>query len=231
MGLFMAELFAYLWFRILGQRPLWVRCYSLLFLGWAAVNMNQVNDVFRTIFPMFHRLPWKMDTGVCAAVFLIAGYYTTKTKLLERTGSLVWFLIPFCTWLSYYFGPRMYGYVNMCDCTYSPGPFFFLVAFLGSASLVFTAFLCKNWKFWEYCGRYSLPMFSAQTFAIYWVLEGIAKVTGQMYIPRHTMPGHKVSLLVSIGAFALMVIFVYPWHVYQKKRAEGVLFLRKTTKK
>lgn len=231
MGLFMAELFAYLWFRILGQRPLWVRCYSLLFLGWAAVNMNQVNDVFRTIFPMFHRLPWKMDTGVCAAVFLIAGYYTTKTKLLEKTGSLVWFLIPFCTWLSYYFGPRIYGYVNMCDCTYSPGPFFFLVAFLGSASLVFTAFLCKNWKFWEYCGRHSLPMFSAQTFAIYWVLEGIAKITGQMYIPRHTMPGHKVSLFVSIGAFALMVIFVYPWHVYQKKRAEGVLFLRKTTKK
>lgn len=214
-ALFMAELISYVWLGLFGQRSLAVRCYGLLFLAWAAMNMNRLNQALRAVFPAVHRLPWKLDTAVCAAVFLIAGYYTAKAKLLERLGSLPWFLIPFCTGLSYFYGPRLYGYVNMCDCIYSPGPFYFLTAFLGIAALLLTAFLCKNQRFWQYCGRYSLPMFSAQTFAIYWVAEGAALATGRAYVPRHDMPSAKAGFLISIAAFALLALFVYPWHLYK----------------
>ena len=233
-GLFMAELISYLWFRLLGHQSPALRCYSLLLLAWAAMNVGKLNTALSTVFPMVHRLPWKIDTGLCAAVFLIAGYYTTKTKLLERLenqGNLSWFLIPFFTWLSYYFGPRLHGYVNICDCAYSPGPYYFLVAFLGSAALVLTAVLCKNWRFWQYCGRYSLPIFSAQTFAIYWVTEWIALATGRVYVPRHGMPNSKIALLITIAAFALLAAFVYPWHLYKTKKTTELPFLRKSTKK
>ncbi len=42
-----------------------------------------------------NRLPWKLDSALCAAVFLIAGYYANRTKLLEKMMPYAGFLIPF----------------------------------------------------------------------------------------------------------------------------------------
>lgn len=221
-GLFMAELIAYLWLRFLGNKPVTVKCYSLMVLAWAAVNVNSFNGFLGTVFPAVHRLPWKIDTGLGAAVFLIAGYYTMKWDLLERLKKAVWFVIPACIWFSYYYGPRQFGYVNICDCIYFPGPYYFPVAFFGIGALLFGAVVCKNWKFWQYCGKYSLPMFAAQTFVIYWVMDGIAMVTGRYYTPMRDVPGSKGCLLIAGVVFLLMALGVYGWNA---------LFLRKYTKK
>lgn len=210
-GLFMAEWISYTWFRIFGKCPLTVKCYSLLALALLAVNIRRI-DVF---LPAMGRLPWKIDTGFGAAVFVIAGYYANQNRIFEKMRPAVWFLIPLCTWFSYYFGPKLSGYVNICDCVYSAAPYYFTAAFLGITALILTADLFKNSRFWQYCGRYSLPLFASQTFAIYLVIEIIAWKTGITYTPMHDIPGDKVSLLISITAFALMVVFVFPWHCYK----------------
>lgn len=216
-GLFMAELISYTWFRLFEKRPLFVRCYSLLLLALLAVNIRKIDPYL----PVMDRLPWKIDTGFGAAVFVIAGYYAAKTNLLEKLRPAATFLIPVCIWFSYYFGPKLFGYVNICDCVYSAAPYYFTAAFLGIAALTLTALLLKNSRFWQYCGRYSLPLFASQTFAIYLVIELIAKITGVTYTPMHDIPGDKVSLLISIAAFALMLLFVYPWHLYKKYREKN----------
>lgn len=214
-ALFSSELLAWVWFRFLGKRSIALRCFSLTLLAWIAINVRRLD------LPVVHHLPWKLDSALCAVIFLIAGYYAAKTKVFDRLWAvgMGWFLIPFTLWLSYYFGPKWYGYVNLCDCVYSPGPYYFLVAFLAIAALFFTAMLCKHSRFWQYCGRYSLPMFSAQTFAIYGINEIIVRATGIAYEPRHSMPG-RLGVLISIAAFALMAAFVFPWHIYKKKKAE-----------
>lgn len=213
-ALFSAEVIAWLWFRFFGQRSASLKCFSLLLLSWMAMSVPRLNQVL----PLVNRLPWKIDTALCAAVFLIAGYYAASINLftwIEHKG-LCWFLLPFTAWLSYYFGPKWYGYVNMCDCIYSPGPYYFLVAFLGISCLFLAAVLCKNSKFWQYCGRYSLPMFSSQTFAIYGITELIERTMGIIYIPRYGIP-NGIAVLISIAAFAIIVILVYPWHRYQTR--------------
>lgn len=221
-GLFMAEFIAWLWFRFLGNKSTTIKCYALAALAWAAVNVNQLNDALGTVFPAVHRLPWKIDTGLGAAVFLIAGYYTTKWKLLEKLKKAAFFLIPAFIWLSYYYGPRQYGYVNMCDCIYFPGPYYFPVAFFGIGALLLTAALCKDWKFWQFCGRNSMPVFAAQTFVIYWLMDGIAMVTGRYYTPMRDVPGSKGCLLMAIAVFGILAAGVYGWQR---------LFLHKSTKK
>lgn len=226
-ALFMAEAIAWFWFRFWGRRSVNEKCFSLLVLAWMAMNVSRLNGA---LLP-FERLPWKIDTGLCGAVFLIAGYYTAKEHLVEKLKDAAYFLIPFCTWLSYYYGPKWYGEVNMCDCIYSPGPYYFLVAFLSITALLLTAFLCKNWRFWQYCGRYSLPMFAAQTFVIYWIVELIELGTGKVYMPMFEMYGIENSLLFSAAVFMLLAVLVYPWHFYKKKAVGKSLFLRKYTKK
>ncbi|MDO4294736.1 MAG: acyltransferase family protein [bacterium] len=213
-GLFMAELFSYTWFRLFGNRSLTAKGYSLVALAFIATHIRAV-DAF---LPM-DRLPWKIDTGFGAAVFVIAGYYATQTKIFEklRPASLV--LIPLGTLLSYYFGPKLFGYVNICDCVYSAAPYYFTAAFLGILPLMLTAQLLKNSRFWQYCGRYSLPLFASQTFAIYLVVEAIAKVTGKLYTPMHDV-GDKLSLAISLAAFALMLLFVLPWHLYKSHKSD-----------
>lgn len=210
-GLFMAEFIAYLWFRLLGDKSITVKCYSLAVLAWAAVNINQLNRILETVFPAVNRLPWKIDTGLGGAVFLIGGYYTTKWNLLDRLKKAVLFLIPACIWLSYYYGPRQYGYVNMCNCIYFPGPYYFPVAFLGIGALLLAAVICKDWVFWQYCGRNSMPMFAAQTFVIYWLMDGIAMVTGRYYTPRRDVPGKIGCLLMTIVVFVVLAAGVYGW--------------------
>ena len=210
-GLFMAELIAYTWFRLFQNRSLLTRCYSLLLLAIIAVNIRKIDPYL----PIMDRLPWKIDTGFGAAIFVIAGCYVTKYRILEKLRPAAGFLIPICIWFSYWFGPKLFGYVNICDCVYSKAPYYFTAAFLGISALTLTALLFKNSRFWQYCGRYSLPLFASQTFAIYLIIEGIAAVTGITYTPMHDIPGDKVSLLISIAAFVLMLLFIYPWHLFK----------------
>lgn len=214
-ALFMAELVAYTWFRVFGQKPWLVRCYSLLALALLAVNIRQIG----LLIPVVERLPWKIDSALCASIFLISGYYANQGQLLERTKPISWFLIPLCIWFSFYFGPQVITYVNMCDCFYNAAPYYFTGAFLGIAALTMTAVLMKRSRFWQFCGRYSLQIFAMQTFAIYLIVELIAVLTGITYKPSENLPGDKASLAVSIAAFALMLLVLYPWHLYKTKRS------------
>ena len=79
-ALFWAELMAWIWFQLAGKRHLLVKCYSVFLLALLAVRIQEINPYL----PVGNRLPWKIDSALCACVFLIAGYWTAKGRLLER---------------------------------------------------------------------------------------------------------------------------------------------------
>ena len=161
-ALFWAELMAWIWFQLAGKRHLLVKCYSVFLLALLAVRIQEINPYL----PVGNRLPWKIDSALCACVFLIAGYWTAKGRLLER---------------------------------------------LRPAALVLAGDFLKKSRLLCFIGRHSLPLFAAQTFAIYLVIEGIAEVTGIAYIPMFEMPGEKACLLITLAALLLMLagLWVY----------------------
>lgn len=213
-ALFLAELFALAWIRTFDHRSLLAKCYSLLLLAVAAVNIRQIFPLL----PIGERLPWKVDSALCASVFVITGYYFNRHNLLERLKPAAWFLIPVCTWLSFWFGPKLSTYVNICDCFYDQAPYYYAAAFTGIAALLFTARCLRGFRFWQFVGRYSMALFTGQTFAIYFLVELHTRLTGVTWIPLETMPGNLTSLALAAASLALMLAFVYPWHLYQQRK-------------
>ena len=203
-GLFAAELFTYVWFLLTRNKNLGIKLLSLCIMAGLAMRMPYLNASLA----FGQRLPWKLDTGLCAAVFLIVGYYLKKWNLFERCKGAEWFLCPFCLWLSYYLGPRIHGYTNICDCTYSPGPYYYMVAILGTAAIYFFAILCRRCHFWQYCGKHSLALLAMQTFLIWIVAEVINTYTGMELEPLR-IPDKGISLAITVAVFMLMVLFLY----------------------
>lgn len=211
-GLFTAELFAYGWFALTRKQNAGIKLLSLVVMAWVAMRMPYVNASLT----FGQRLPWKLDTGLCASVFVIAGYYSTKWNAWKKCQGSEWFLCPFCLWLSYYLGPRLHGYTNICDCAYSPGPYYYMVAILGTASIYFFAILCKKSRFWQFCGRHSLALLAMQTFLIWILAEIINKYSGMELEPLR-IAGKGISLTITIVVFFSMVLIVYFWNCWQKR--------------
>lgn len=225
-ALFMAELFAYGWLRLFGktgscksrfnEKYPAVKWWSLFVLAWIAVLIPR----YIPWIPVVYRLPWKIDSGLCGAVFVLAGYGAEKMGLLEKCRPWAWHLFPVSLCFSYFFGPCLFGHSNICECLYPAAPYYYTAAFSGIGAILMVAVILKKSRFWQFCGRYTLPMFAAQTFAIYFVTEAVSWMTGIVWEPMQQMPGKAGCILITLAAFGLMVIFVLPWHIY-KKRAAG----------
>ncbi|MCD8369726.1 MAG: acyltransferase family protein [Clostridiales bacterium] len=224
-ALFMAELISLLWIRFLGDKSICIRLFSLLALGLAGVSIRMIFPYL----PVGERLPWKLDTALTASVFVIAGYYAGRTNLPERLAPLSSFLIPVSIWLSFYFGPMLSSYVNICDCAYDAAPYYYTAAFLGIAALVLTAYLGRHsclarfrrfWGFWQFCGRYSMPIFVGQTFVIYFLVETIERFTGIRLHPMDVMPNNLASLALAAATLALMLAFIWPWSQWKGRKRD-----------
>ena len=64
-ALFWAELMAWIWFQLAGKRHFLVKCYSVFLLALLAVRIQEINPYL----PVGNRLPWKIDSALCACVF------------------------------------------------------------------------------------------------------------------------------------------------------------------
>ncbi len=215
LALFWAQLIALFWIRNFENRSVLSKCWSLFILAAAAVY---IRGIFPFL-PIGDRLPWKLDTALCAAVFVLAGCYVRRYDVIDRMLPYASFLIPVSIWISYCLGPATNTYINLCDCFYTAPPYFYPAAFAGIAALVLTAKLFQNWRFWQYCGRYSLPMFASHTFVTYFLLELYENSTGVLVKPMELVPGDKFCLAFSIVIFLTLCLLVLPWHLYKKRGA------------
>ena len=222
-ALFFAGLYALVWLRIFDQKHIVTRCYALTVLILAGTYIRLADPLI----PVMERLPWKLDSALCAAVFLIAGYYTNRTKLLEKMMPYAGFLIPFFVALSFFFGPKLSEYVNLCDCRYTAPPYYFGAAFSGIFALLLTAKLAALpavsgsvfSRFWQFCGRRSMLLFSIQSFALYFFVELILRTTGVELKPMEWMPTRLSTFALTAATFGLICLIGWPWDCYKHKRA------------
>ena len=222
-ALFFAGLYALVWLRIFDRKHIVTRCYALTALMLAGTCIRLADPLI----PVMERLPWKLDSALCAAVFLIAGYYTNRTKLLEKMMPYAGFLIPFFVALSFFFGPKLSEYVNLCDCRYTAPPYYFGAAFSGIFALLLTAKLAALpavsgsvfSRFWQFCGRRSMLLFSIQSFALYFFVELILRTTGVELKPMEWMPTRLSTFALTAATFGLICLIGWPWDCYKRKRA------------
>lgn len=220
-ALFFAGLYALIWLRIFDRRSVIVRCYALVLLALAGTYIRLADPLI----PVMERLPWKLDSALCAAVFLIAGYYANREKLIEKMTPYSGFLIPFFTLLSFYLGPALSDYVNLCDCRYTALPYYFGAAFSGIFALLLTARIlsCPALnaslfsRFWQFCGRRSMLLFSIQSFALYFFVELILRTTGVELKPMEWMPTRLSTFALTAATFALICLIGWPWDCYKRR--------------
>lgn len=221
-ALFFAGLHAFLWLRIFDDRSLTIRCYALFFLAFAGTYIRLADPLI----PVMNRLPWKLDSALCAAVFLLAGYYSNQAKLLEKMQPYAAFFIPFFALLSFFFGPKLSEYVNLCDCRYTAMPYYFSAAFSGTFALLLTAKILARpvfqetafSRFWQFCGRRSMFLFSIQSFALYFFVEIILRITGIELKPMEWMPTRLSTLALTLATFALISLLGWLWDRYQTRK-------------
>ncbi|MCC8061267.1 MAG: acyltransferase family protein [Clostridiales bacterium] len=210
-ALFFAELITWGWFRCFSEKSAVVKGWSLLILALIAVNISRINPYL----PIGQRLPWKLDTALCAAVFVIAGVYAARTDLFGRLAPLAPFLVPLFVWLSYYLGPCLITYVNICDCVYNDAAYYFAGAFIGSAALILAAWWSPSlpcrpfFAFWQFCGRNSLQIFVAHTFVTWIYAEIFTALTGIELVPAERMPGRLSCLLLSLAVLLTIAAFLW----------------------
>lgn len=212
--LFFAEVIFYLWYKIFRRAHPLIKFYSVIVLAWAAMKVPAVNQMF---FSSMGRMPWKIDAALGAAVFMIAGYYAQKYDVLGRLSRFYLFLMPLFVYANYILGPAAYGYVNVCDCVYSPWLYYYSASFLGTFAVCLTAVQLKHWRFWQFVGHYSLPLFAAQTLFIYLVIETIYHFTGVWQDP---VTSDKMALAIAVAAFILMLLVIWPYHLWKTGRAK-----------
>lgn len=202
-----------------------IKWCSVLILALAALHIQKIYPWL----PIGNRLPWKMDTALCAVVFVIAGYYANAYDLFDRMKKYSIVLIPVFLGISYYCAIYPDQYVNICDCFYTPWYYYYTSAFCGIFALILTAMLCQKpwpfrldlfWSLWQYCGRYSLPMLACQSFILYLLAELGQHLTGMVYMPMEQMPNQLITLGISVATFLLMALVVYPWHLHLQKKEE-----------
>lgn len=214
-------MYALIWLKLFDKRSLSVRCYALAALVLAGTYIRLADPLI----PVMDRLPLKLDSALCAAVFLIAGYYANQEKLLEKMEPYTGFLIPFFAVLSFFFGPELSTYVNLCDCRYTAPPYYFGAAFSGIAALLLAARMAARpafsgsvfSRFWQFCGRRSMLLFSIQSFALYFFVELILRTTGVELKPMEWMPTRLSTFALTAATFALICLIGWPWDCYQRK--------------
>ncbi len=224
-ALFFAGLYALIWLRIFEKRSVTMRCYGLLFLALTGTYIRLIDPLI----PVMHRIPWKLDSALCAAVFLLSGYYANRINLLERMMPNAGFLIPFFAIASFFLGPRLSEYVNLCDCRYSAPPYYFGAAFSGILALLLTAKLaaypavCDSLfsRFWKFCGRRSMLLFSIQSFALYFFVEFILRTTKVELKPMEWMPTRLSTLALTLATFALICLIGWLWERCQLCRRQA----------
>ncbi len=224
-GLFFAELFAFFWFRFMEKKK---AIFIFLGLGiWILLSSQvlwRINMLFST--PYFSRLPWKIDAGFIAGIFLVIGYYVQKYQILDKLYRFKFILFPVFLFLNVLFGPILNGYVNICDCVLGIRTFYFISAFSGILAVMLFSMFVQNLNILAFFGRYSLPMFAAHTFLIYFVNDIRFAVTNTFYTVAADLPYFQtiwMTIAVCIGMVIIAFLYQKLWSVFTFLHSQFIL--------
>ena len=202
--LFVTLLIAYAIYRMKLLRNIWSTLAVIVVLaviGTVAIPRIPV--------PYFGRLPFKIDSAITAAVFLLLGYVVKQKKdlirwnLWVRSAGLI--VLPV---LVYFVSVRWNGYVNICDFEYSNPILYFIAAIAGSVWLIDIGSFLEKSKILCWIGKNSLYLFGIHSFVLWAWIRVYCKI---MHVETEYLTNVGWILAVSLVTLAscMAVIAVY----------------------
>ena len=175
---------------------------------------------------LYGRFPMKMDSALTATAFMLFGYLFRKAFRFEKwnrwilyTGLLV---LPAAVW---FFGCRLNGYVNLCDCVYDHFYYYMAAALAGCVWILIVGRLLQNIRPLQWAGRNTLPMFAIHSFFLW----GIESIHGTIINQHYThLPDGVTPLILGILTYAACVPFAM---LYNRIRAAGLKGIRALSRK
>ncbi len=149
--------------------------------------------------PYVSRLPFKTDSAITAASFVLFGYLLMKSGLFGkiRKGFRIagLFILPV---LVYFTAVRWNGYVNICDLYYGNPVLYFLSSILGSLWILDVGSFLAASKMLCWIGRNSLWIFSIHSFFLWAWIRVYCKI---MRIEVEYLSEPVSLILISLLAF------------------------------
>ena len=183
-----------------------------IYLILSIIGFNIIKYIYtpNVIKVPLHRLPFKLDSAITAAVFLKIGYTIQKYELIDKISKLTNFkyfiLILLMLFLNILTGVYMNGYVNLCQCVYGSYINYYLSSIFGSMFIILFAYKIQNNKLLNYYGRNTLNMFAVHSLII-WLFAYIFK---NGYIDISYFPKEVKYIITTIA----ICIILFPISVF-----------------
>lgn len=188
-------------------RPAAFGAAMLLFAAAGVIVYHNVD------IPRFGRLPWKIDTSLTAAVFMMAGHAVRKTGFPEKPGpvlrALLTVLLPGLVWLVSVKGN---GYVNICDCIYGNLAHYYTGALAGCLWVCLLGKWLDQVRWLCWLGKNSLPIFGIHSFVLWAWIRVYCKLVTHVD-EEHPAVSIFTLLILPVLAYACSALFVpvYRW--------------------
>ena len=166
---------------------------------------------------LYGRIKKKTDSALMAVSFMLFGYLFKRVGRLENWNK--WVLAagavvpPVVIW---FFGCRLNGYVNLCDCIYDHYGYYMIAALAGCLWITVIGRLLQGIRLFQWLGANTLPMFAIHSF----ILWGIESIHGAIiHEPYSYLPDGAAPLILGIVTYAACVPFAMLYRLIQTRIA------------
>lgn len=205
-ALFWGSLISFVLIKIYeSNKPIGILLFWLLFIAASYI---------RTImsFIGISILPFKWDSSMMFAVFLIAGYFLRKSEILQSKISIgaCISIIIICSTLCLLCGYIKNGYVNICDCIYANCIDYIIASISGTVVIIYFSKLIELIphvsSFLSDIGKYTLFIFALQAYAYQQLNYLVNKIFNTDFIAQFVPPRYLPYSIV-LALFSTLLLY------------------------
>ena len=187
----------------------------LSIIAFNIMNIINIPGIIKLPINSITRLPFKIDSALMALIFLKIGNTITKYKVIDRIGKLdniEYILVSLILILTNVFmGPKVNGYVNLCDAIYGNYINYFVASITGSLFFILLAYKINNNKILNFIGKNTLVIF-----AIHSMFIALTKFIIEKLPISIEMDNIYINILRAIIILIMTIPFVYIYNHIKK---------------
>ena len=213
---FWGNIYLYLWIRFVECNSNISKYAKLIIVSIIMYLAIHVLEVSVVIIPEYNRVPWRMDSGVMAFVFMLIGRHIKKYHIIENFKCVFYVIIALIIFISV---GKTNGWSNIANCSYNNGVFYYVAAISGTFLILVCSYYLEGIsvmaKFVGLIGRLSLPMFMLHGMFLSFMNTHMSIETGT--IPLNNAWWYAAVLVFVVLPFAWIWLSVYHFSIaYQK---------------
>ena len=205
-ALFWGSLISFIFIKIYElNKPIGALLFCCLF-----VTASYIRKIMSFIgIPVF---PFRWDSSMMFAVFLLIGYFLRKSEILQAkisTGACI-SVIFICSTLCLLCGYIKNGYVNICDCIYSNCIDYIIAAISGTLAIIYIAKLIELMphisSFLSDIGKHTLFIFALQAYAYQHLNYLVNKFCHTDFVVQY-VPTKYLLYSIALALFSTLLLY------------------------